>query len=299
MKLTNYIRLIIIIFLSLSAQNYFASFELANTKDIYITNSYGEVQHGTRCATTDNLNLNLPRGPESLSAWRAENPKREKELIIPVAFHVITTFDGIGNVTDKQIEEQINILNDSYAAMQISFRLKSINRVKNSFFYYSAPGPQEFFMKLSLSDLAKNTLNIYTASPTGGILGYASLPWSYPESSFMHGVVVLNESLPGGKATDYNLGKTTVHEVGHYLGLYHTFQMGCSAPGDEVDDTPYHAEATYGCPKDTTLDTCSSPGLDPIHNYMNYSDDACMFEFTKGQEDRIDWAISNYKNGLL
>ncbi|MCF7902883.1 MAG: T9SS type A sorting domain-containing protein [Candidatus Marinimicrobia bacterium] len=128
-------------------------------------------------------------------------------------------------------------------------------------------------------------------------LGFARFPWEFDESSKMHGVVCDYESLPGGSIQNYNEGKTGVHEIGHCLGLWHTFQNGCSQPGDEVDDTPFEASPASGCPQNR--DSCPSAGMDPVHNFMDYSNDPCMYEFSNGQSDRIDEMISQYWPSLF
>jgi len=142
-------------------------------------------------------------------------------------------------------------------------------------------------MKKTLHKGGFETLNVYT-NLAGGFLGYAYLP-GLPDSHLWQDGIVLNwESMPGASPTFaglYDLGLTLVHEAGHWFNLEHTFFGGCNAKGDFVADTPPMRVPTRGCPEGK--DTCAEPGLDPIHNYMDYSDDRCYTEFTAGQVARM------------
>jgi hypothetical protein len=222
-------------------------------------------------------------------------------VTIPVVVHVISK-DGTragGNIPDSMINNQISVLNQAYsgatggAATAFQFQIQSINRVTNSAWYpivYNSA--TEKAMKAALRVGGAGTLNVYTGELSSGLLGWATFPQANVTS--YDGAVILAESLPGGTASPYNLGDTATHEIGHWLNLYHTFQGGCNGQGDQVADTPAEKDAAFGCP--TNLDTCKTKaGLDPIHNFMDYTDDACMYEFTPGQATRMLNAWTAYR----
>lgn len=214
---------------------------------------------------------------------------------IRVAIHVIHS-GAEGNVSDAAIDAQMRELNRGFAGTSYRFTLASVDRTDNASWFKMSWGAEKSAKQALAIDPA-HTLNIYLCSPGHSLLGWAYYPFSAPEDHWIHGVVAHYGTLPGGFLTDYNLGRTVTHEVGHYLGLYHTFQGGCTAPGDQVDDTPYEATSTSGCP--TNKDTCPSAGLDPVHNYMDYSTDVCYTQFTAGQDARMDNMVTLYKPSLL
>jgi hypothetical protein len=218
---------------------------------------------------------------------------------INVYFHVITNSTGAGNVPDKQINDQIDVLNAAYAPGNWKFVLKSKDITANNAWFTTQPGEKsETDMKTTLRQGSADDLNLYSANIGGGLLGWATFPKDYTSEPKMDGVVFLYTSLPGGTAKNYNEGDTGTHEVGHWMGLYHTFQGGCRqiGGGDGVADTPAEKEANYGCPG--VVDSCpDSPGNDPTSNFMDYVYDSCMTEFTKGQFDRIKEEFSAYRAG--
>ncbi|WP_392545062.1 zinc metalloprotease [Oryzobacter telluris] len=198
------------------------------------------------------------------------------------------------------IANQMTVLNDSFGGRTAAlasktpfqFELAKTTWTVNPAWYKVTPGKVERDMKAELYEGDSRVLNVYAADIGDGLLGWAYFPKGYNNGrDFIDGVVMLDESMPGGvdpetgKPWKYGLGDTLTHEVGHWLMLDHTFNKGCSAAGDYVDDTPKEAQPQFNCPD--APDTCPARGLDPIHNFMDYTQDSCMNMFTKGQAERM------------
>jgi len=213
--------------------------------------------------------------------------------VVPVYVHKMLSSTGAGDVTSRQISRQIAELNQDFGGGESRF-------AADSEFTFTLAGVNAYYKDQWHVDHA--SLKYRAATRQGGAnalniwlvdfkyLGIATFPWDYSKQPGADGIRVDYGSLPGGPIANYDEGKTATHEAGHWLGLFHTFEGGCTERNDEVADTPAQSSPTFGCP--IGRDSCDLPGLDPIHNYMDYSYDSCYDQFTPGQSSRMSsmWA---------
>ncbi|KAI5247348.1 hypothetical protein E4T43_02101 [Aureobasidium subglaciale] len=226
-------------------------------------------------------------------------------IVVDVALHVVTTAVKAADITQKMADDQFAALRKAYAASNVQF-----NRIATTFTVNDAwavgAGVDATAMKTALRNGTYRTLNVYFMSDlTGSILGTCSLPSDIgpgtpaPSTYIGDGCMIQANTMPGGNIYGFNQGMTTVHEVGHWMGLLHTFEgYSCTGNGDFVSDTPMQSTSTDGCPSKPAKDSCpQSSGVDPIHNYMDYSDDACYTGFTPGQNKRMAKMWAAYRTG--
>lgn len=226
----------------------------------------------------------------------APKPGQLAAANVPVYVHVMRDSAGNGDVTNQQITDQIAELNQNFAGGESSqaantgftFTLAGTFRYNNDNWHKDK---QSSTYRRQTRKGGANALNMWLVDFS--YLGIATFPWDYSRNPGVDGIRVHWDSLPGGSIANFNLGKTASHEAGHWFGLYHTFQGGCTSTNDSVADTPAQSSATSGCP--VGRDSCSLPGLDPIRNYMDYSYDSCYNQFTPGQSTRISNMWTAYR----
>ncbi|CAE6430722.1 unnamed protein product [Rhizoctonia solani] len=250
----------------------------------------------------DLLAPGLPVADEALLASHTQALGDRQIQVIWHAIHKDNTVQG-GYLPKEQIDKTIAVLNQHYRGTGFSFVLAGGGYVPNPGWFENADsdgnenGENDVAkqMKRALHKGTAQHLNIYsTGLKHSGLFGYATFPWWYVRDPQLDGVVFKWSTVSGGIEPGFGTGKILVHEVGHWLGLLHTFQGGCNeAMGDYVTDTPAEASPARGCP--TVRDTCPGAGSDPIHNHMDYTDDGCRNEFTSGQVYRMKAVDSQYR----
>ncbi len=221
---------------------------------------------------------------------------------IPVVFNVLYR-TAAENVSLAQLQSQIDVLNEDYAGTNadhnltstyntvkagdigVRFVLDAVNRRSTTKTSWSTNDA----MKKSAQGIAPTSpttkLNIWVCNMGGGILGYAQFPGG---AAATDGVVLDNNATGrvGTATAPFNKGRTATHEVGHWMNLRHIWG-DATCGNDQVGDTPLHNTANYGCPAAGHLSTCTGTPVEMTMNYMDYSDDACMYMFSVGQRSRM------------
>lgn len=225
---------------------------------------------------------------------------------IPVVFHVIRGVNPRTDVSNAVLEDQIEVLNQGYLGTNISFYLLGIARLEDEVLHDSLNEKYEDIAPYLNID-PNRVLNIYVGSSTfqlGSTRGPGTNGSGVGNTADV--IFLKNTTFPGtGGYSDE--GDVAVHETGHYFGLVHTYEGGCTGAGDGISDTP--AEAAGGAlsdPSCTVASCCpigrdSCPlqlGNDPIHNFMNNSDDACRYEFTLKQDDVQEYVREVFRDDL-
>ncbi|MFN2457361.1 MAG: zinc metalloprotease [Chitinophagaceae bacterium] len=276
-------------------------------------NSSSGNQQGRACAADEVLQANMAADPslrkrmddiESFTrkAIASGRVNTRGTLEIPVVVHVIWNSPE-ENISDAQIQSQIDVLNedfnlrnrdnrlvpsvfsDSKAEVGISFKLVQTSRVQTKLSSWQITDGMKY-TKRGGSDAVDplNNLNIWVVD-LAGYLGYAQFPGGDPATD---GIVVdyFAFGRMGNLYPDYNKGRTATHEIGHWLNLRHIWgDTRCGT--DYVDDTPFHTTYNFGCPKFPKYNSCATNEIEMTMNYMDYTDDPCMYMFSNGQKSRM------------
>ena len=275
-----------------------------------------------KCGSMEVLDRQLKEDPTLASRMESfernvqrniQNPNQYKlvngVITIPVVVNVIYNTTA-QNISLCQINSQIAVLNEDFNArnadtskiptlfksvkgnVRISFVLDTVRRKSSTRTSWSTNDYVKRTSQGGLDPLSPTTkLNIWVCNLSNGVLGYAQFPGG---NSATDGVVIMFNSFgsrlkcsSGVYSSPYDLGRTATHEVGHWLNLRHIWgDSNCG--NDYVGDTPLHNTANYGCPSYPTRSTCSGTPVMMTMNYMDYTDDACMYMFSAGQATRIN-----------
>ena len=279
------------------------------------------------------------RMQDALEIWKTNknNPlegKMKAVYKIPVVVHVIHEY-GTENISKLQIQDQIRILNEDFRRLNADTSntrtvFQSVAADAEIEFVLASKDPNgnctEGIVRVN-SPLTNNArdnvkavsywpsdkyLNIWIVKsiqnsgddPGVITLGYAQFPWDRNTRPSTDGIVVRADYFGsiGTAAGNNNAGRTATHEVGHWLGLFHTFQGGCNPPswGEQIDDTPPVLEPSFGCP--IGANTCNNdfPNLpDQVENYMDYANGSCQNMFTFEQKAMMHNMINSFRGTLV
>ena len=257
-----------------------------------------DAQENFKCGTPDMDIESSIQLADDFERWRANRTRDTYPVMIYVAWHCVYSTSNQGYLSQAHIEGSINAMNYEYNQHEIYFILDTITYHQNDDWFYNIDASAgddvtEQEMRSATYIDPYHYYNIWTVDLSGtGAGGWNQFGSWNPEGSYWQGATV-HYGQSGGGMTNH----TIIHEAGHHFELSHTFQYGCNAPGDVVEDTPYQDDnGSYPCASST--DSCpNDPGTDPVRNHMNYSN--CRDEFTPGQIERIFWSIENYHPGYL
>jgi len=274
-----------------SAMRLFMAFFAA----LHLPSCVAYIEGGRNCATHVPTETEIEKETVAMRSWSASDSNMTKRQTVNIETYWNTiTSNGEGSISDPIVKQSIDILDAAFSP-DFRFTLVGDPKTTENSSYWGIGVGQDNAMKSKLRKGNCGALNIYSTELSSGLLGWATFPNECGNDRSYDGVVILHSSVPGGSAVPYNEGDTLTHEVGHWLGLYHTFDGGCGAQGDAVDDTPAVAQPNNGCP---TVDSCPDDGLgnDQVENFMDYTDDSCMTTFTTGQFKRMVMQWDMYRS---
>jgi len=285
--------------------------ELSNSA---VTTTEDAATHERHCAAHDVLMAQMAADP-SLAQKHEEIEKfienyaqsahdRSFPVVIPVVVNVLYK-TAAQNISLAQIQSQIDVLNADFAAtnadynntpalfqgvrsgdVQVSFVLQNVVRKSTNKTSWTTNDAMKKSAQGGINPTSPTTtLNIWVCNLSGGILGYAQFPGG---PSATDGVVLDDNATgnTGTAAAPFNKGRTATHEVGHWLNLRHIWG-DATCGSDLVSDTPTHNTSNGGCPTYPHYSTCSGTPVEMTMNYMDYTNDVCMYMFSAGQKTRM------------
>jgi hypothetical protein len=270
-----------------------------------------------KCASQEMLELQMQQDPGLAARIQSielatqnfiKNPENSflsnGNIVIPVVVNVLYR-TAAENVSAAQIQSQIDVLNADFAATntdynttptqfqsvrsgdtKVRFVLDQVIRKSTTKSSWRTDNAMKVASKGGISPLSpSNKLNMWVCNMSGGILGYAQFPGG---SLTTDGVVIDNNAFgkAGSTTAPFNFGRTATHEVGHWLNLRHIWG-DATCGNDFVSDTPLHQTSNGGCPTFPRFGSCSSTIPMMTMNYMDYTNDACMYMFSLGQSSRM------------